>query len=63
MENIYRLPYPVNSFNEHYNPSANMPHEQGFWNMNAFQKRLASVFFYIIIALNRSKGLKPSGRW
>jgi len=35
MENIYRLPYSVNSFNEHYNPSANMSHKQGFWNSNA----------------------------
>ena len=44
MENIYRLPYPVNSFNEHYNSSVNMSHKQGFWNINAFQKRLALSF-------------------
>ena len=58
MENIYRLPYPVNYFNEHYNPSANMPHKQGLLVINAFQKRLVLVSSYVIIAQNRSKVAK-----
>ncbi len=58
MENIYRLPYPVNSFNEHYNSSANMSHKQVLLGYQAFQIRLVLEFSYVIIAQNCSKGLK-----
>jgi hypothetical protein len=28
MENIYRLPYPVNSFSEHFNSGVKVSHKQ-----------------------------------